>query len=1229
MGTEVKNTLFRFATMRAPELLEKDTIDSTFVQHPETFEIIPAKDIKAKSKKSVTTFRNYASVFLDAVNGVSPDKKKLALINAATVFEDQALKTREEVRRYVGYSFFDFAIWLTSNRTKMTIDQLKDQLALVFDNQETVGMPKVDNSLPFLSIFSVTEKIELWDNLFYQIVTYKSNYVREAILSVLVADFFISNFRNPSKDIISPRGNNTNNIADNTLDERLQKLAQARVIIPKLLLEKTEVVDTGNTGPFKTTLPINTKTLDKEMALILNQQKIKVYQAIVDELTVEQNNYNKLNQKAYDAAYKVYDKKVQTLYDNAKTVDKKVVDPITKETTTLTEFVNLKIPSFEFKAKIELDRRHLTSKVSEQTLAFVKELSTANHYDSFDEVIGYLNQEINNLTKDLLENSQITQRVINSNGVMIPVSNLSKDTVHIFSIAGRSFTNSSAMDIQILFDDSVNNADVVSAEYTVILDSDPPITKTTFQDSIFNGKLAVTLVPEKMFMRNNNLLKLSGKLSLSNGSKINFTGGAIIDTIRDFFLFYETLTGNGTFKIELPDNNIDSGNLLDYVPSGFGIKRLGIADYRKVEQEICCYVPGEVSHIENIMASEYKERATRRLRRSEDTITTTKETETEKLTDSTSTERFEMNQQVASVIAEDTHVGASINASYSYGQQETTGVLGLNAGADFANNTTSEESNNQAVTHAKDVTERVLERVVKKVKEERILKVIEEFEENNKHGYDNRNSAQHVSGVYRWVDKIYRNQVLNYGKRLMYEFMIPEPAIFHVIAINEKKNNSEAEILVKPIDPRVGDKMVTLKSHKDVTEVNYQYWAGIFSAQIDPVPETYIFMGKSYSEAMVNASNEFFNKSETLDLKEGYKAIETEIFGYGHWDMDRSESHSYGVTVGNAAKFYEELRSSYSFRETLSLNNIEGKLPISYQSTNYHSLNLSITVKLSRTRELYEQWQIDTFNKIIRAYETKLSEYNAKVAQAKAMQAEKVRTNPLFYRQIENTVLRKNCIEYLASHEVLGAKSLLSVKQDVQNIQVLYNDPALETYTAKVKFFEQAFEWSLMSYNFYPFYWAQKSKWASLYNVDEVDDPIFRAFLQSGMARVIVTIRPGFEEAVNWYMATGQVWNGGQVPTMDDPLYISIVDELRVTTGTVEETWETRVPTSLTIIQAGSIGLEVKKALPCDDDCKDFYLFDSDGKAVLDANGDKISTNPFKQYNDVSLKGLDNTPPIQ
>lgn len=135
---------------------------------------------------------------------------------------------------------------------------------------------------------------------------------------------------------------------------------------------------------------------------------------------------------------------------------------------------------------------------------------------------------------------------------------------------------------------------------------------------------------------------------------------------------------------------------------------------------------------------------------------------------------------------------------------------------------------------------------------------------------------------------------------------------------------------------------------------------------------------------------------------------------------------------------------------------------------------------------------------------------------------------------------------------------------------------------------EQAFEWEIMSYYFYPYYWGNRNNWDKMYQFDD-NDATFRAFMQSGMARVIVTVRPGFEEAVRHFMATGQIWNGGEVPVIDDPLFLSIVDEMRKTEGEkYGKAWASRVPTALTILQAQSIGLNVTKALPFDDNLSDY-----------------------------------------
>jgi hypothetical protein len=183
----------------------------------------------------------------------------------------------------------------------------------------------------------------------------------------------------------------------------------------------------------------------------------------------------------------------------------------------------------------------------------------------------------------------------------------------------------------------------------------------------------------------------------------------------------------------------------------------------------------------------------------------------------------------------------------------------------------------------------------------------------------------------------------------------------------------------------------------------------------------------------------------------------------------------------------------------------------------------------------------------------------------------------------------------------------------------------LDNYAAFAKFIEQAFEWDIMSYNFYPYYWGNRNDWAQLYQYDN-NDPLFRSFMQSGMARVIVTVRPGFEEAVSYYMQTGQIWNGGEVPVIEDKLFLSIVDELRQPTGQKEgKAWPTRIPTALTILQADSIGLKVEKALPYDEDLSDYENpSEVPQQTNFQLTGSQLNTDVTTKQIMFTYQGMDN-----
>ncbi len=1217
MSTEIKNTLFRFVTMRAPELLEKESVDKKFVQHPDLTSCFFSQYL-ADPQYAATT-------------------KRETLINAATFWgsRTETYKSREEVRSFIENStsvdanFYDFAIWLTSNRSTLRLDDLDKKLNYLGSTQRAAALHTNLND---------NQRVDLWNNLIYQIISYKSSYVREAILSVLVADFFLKNYTLY-----------TNN------EKELRKLAQSRVIMPKELFSPEEIITASTSNKsLMSILSITPKETRKTLEIIHFEEQVKDLNLMLGEVNAAEKKYIKQNSQLLSEYEKDHQAKVNQAYANATKIETKTIDPLTQKEVVTISYENLVLPVYNFIPLNEFEFL-LNGKNSDSILySFVKKTEAAD----LKELKEFISDGLKKLTQKLFDRASSTNKVVSTGGVVLPVN-----TASVFRTSNTLTISATPSHINKRLIFTLNGmeagTEIVSGSYTL---SFPGFSETytsdfTGEDSWINGQLVIkvpisVLNPQTpiqdgdftitgLFISNVGrelFIDGSGSIEIIDPSNPGGSSGSQIEYIaapdNNFINYREILpgvnfsvTGIGDYnyedKVVISTGPGDSGNnttgtgtgtgtgttnttttqtTIQYIPSGYGIKRLGIADYRKVEQEVCCYVPGEVSHIENIMAREYKEKSTRRLRRQEDTLTTSKEKETEKLSDTTSTERFEMNQEVGSVLLEQNSFGMS----GSVHQDWTNG--GMMANTDFANNTSQEESNHQAVTNAKEITERALDRVVQKVKEERVTKIIEEFEENNKHGYDNRKGDKHVSGVYRWVDKIFRNRVVNYGKRLMYEFMIPEPASFHNKAIEGKDNDISGVVLEKPVDPRTASGTLELKDYNNDNLNVYAHWAAIYNIDVEQLPKNSIAVGKSFSFTTPEVDGGNFDEvaggNGEITIPEGYYVTT----GKANWHATDEPGYGMQVILGN---------KRLATADEVALSSFVNTIPVSYTAVGHHSgcVNFEVTCVLSA--ETKKQWQMETFNAIISAYETKLAEYNEKLAQLKATQSDKVRTNPLFYRKIENTVLRKNCIEYLANHATLGRESLLKDITDVTTIRAKYEDPNLESYATKVKFFEQAFEWDLMSYHFYPFYWSFKQNWKEKYNVDETDDHIFRAFLQSGMARVILTVRPGFEEAVNWYMATGQIWNGGQVPTMNDPLFISIVEELREPEGEVEETWESRVPTSLTVIQAGSIGLNVQ-GLPCDTDCDDFKQFDSDGNPALNPDGTPVSINPIQQNVDVN-----------
>ena len=71
-----------------------------------------------------------------------------------------------------------------------------------------------------------------------------------------------------------------------------------------------------------------------------------------------------------------------------------------------------------------------------------------------------------------------------------------------------------------------------------------------------------------------------------------------------------------------------------------------------------------------------------------------------------------------------------------------------------------------------------------------------------------------------------------------------------------------------------------------------------------------------------------------------------------------------------------------------------------------------------------------------------------------------------------------------------------------------------------IKFLHQAIEWENMVFFLYPYFWSHTARWELKKYLDHPDF-LHRTFLKSGSARVVMTIRPGFERDFVSFVETG------------------------------------------------------------------------------------------------------------
>lgn len=629
---------------------------------------------------------------------------------------------------------------------------------------------------------------------------------------------------------------------------------------------------------------------------------------------------------------------------------------------------------------------------------------------------------------------------------------------------------------------------------------------------------------------------------------------------------------------------------------------VGVGDLLVVKQHLKRYERGEIANIENILRGEIRKKSTKHTLTMDRTLVSETEKTTETTSELSTTERFELKTESANVLKEDIQAHAGLSVSAKYGSVE------INANADVAYGRSKEDSSKASMEHAKDVTSRAATKVTDRVRQQQTIRTIETYEEDEDHSFDNTvagaGGTTQISGVYQWINKIYEAQVFNYGSRLLFDLMIPEPAAFLLDAVATSQapiRGPEPFVVVfpdpnhpnvfRPVRPSDLGADGLLKpgilarpiapadlSHDRTSPYYYGIYAAKYAAAgLKAPPDEFTTVSKAITGTVDDKGSVVHG--EDLKLPAGYHAIDIAVQGAfnGNESDDNTDGDEYlQVFVG---KYYFWFLANPPPNKKLTLNpasvanqklergplatgpgytrqivDERDNLPIAIEARQAKDYAVTVDVVLRRTDAAFEQWLLDTHGAIMQAYQKQLGDFQDKLA-AQGFQTRAQASlggNPDQNRLLERTELKKACISLLTGLDIQYLDAAFN-GQDFDGVNpsgnFLPKRPQAAEQGKFIRFFEQAFEWEQITYIFYPYFWGRKTidgkaHW-QLQALASNDEPLFREFLKAGAARVVIPVRPQLEADLRYYLITGQIWRGGHLPEITDADYLPITEEIK------------------------------------------------------------------------------------
>jgi hypothetical protein len=459
------------------------------------------------------------------------------------------------------------------------------------------------------------------------------------------------------------------------------------------------------------------------------------------------------------------------------------------------------------------------------------------------------------------------------------------------------------------------------------------------------------------------------------------------------------------------------------------------------------------------------------------------------------------------------NLGASLSASY--GSVTLSTSFGYNA---TSNDT---QSRKDSRNHSMEMTKKASARTRKDHKVTFKVTSVAGSEDQSVRVISNASPTDTMRIDYFQLARKWKVDLLRYGLRMTYDIVIPNPGSGIVKLVEDVKALdaliSTPFAFTLPLSAIYYNSLAT-----DPHAIsNYDQLAAQYDATVTAPPEARKWVNVHKETAEVDDYDHVHFDSVEFDIDDSYYIYESQL------------ELNYQTNQGETRDYFEMIGGESVTDGLAKLVGESGHLSLDFMYQYVYNFAINITFICRPKVQVLLDWRLTVWNQIRQAAE---DQYNRNVQNYRDQQAKLVQEiadyDALTLRRMEQEEIMKGVLRWLLGPDfylvpfnlagLFGPDSNDPEVNDVLDPNRLTEAEWIEVmeHGEFIKYLHNAIEWENVLYFTYPYFWDDNKLWAFkkfLYHPDSTH----RTFLRSGAARVVLTIRPGFEPSFTSLVESG------------------------------------------------------------------------------------------------------------